>query len=366
MVLNASGKGKERAYESLTPALAGVRLADGEVEDKGPITQRRRGRKRRGKGNAPLNDGHINGLGGEPPDLLLGTTTGERRPGRGGPEKVQVNGNAPGRGQARGRGRGRGRANGHEGVLKSGLHPSAPVFEPVRDVSSNGQSHHVPSQKSAPGSKSISSPSITATPEIEAINPASGPSASRPEPVKLEETVLSLKHLAPLELELQLPPTYPLHAPPRVLSMHAPWLDAYQPAPLHELETLQSEACIKEWIEKRLAGLWDEMRAEILYIWGEFVSEGIWGDEDVGEFLLRAEKGAGEEGNTDVDFLLCEREEGMLHWRKGNGFAFLSRRPTHLTSVPFRATPVFIDRLAAPPNATRRIRRHSSPCRFRR
>ncbi|CAD7066264.1 unnamed protein product [Tilletia caries] len=100
--------------------------------------------------------------------------------------------------------------------------------------------------------------------------PAAGPSSASHQHQPLQ---LQLQHLPPLTLTLSLPPTYPLAAPPTIESLEAPWLpsSSSSDAPSSTSAT---------WIRARLAQMWEESRAEVLWLWADWVREGLW--EEIG------------------------------------------------------------------------------------
>ncbi|KAE8196306.1 hypothetical protein A4X06_0g2362 [Tilletia controversa] len=96
--------------------------------------------------------------------------------------------------------------------------------------------------------------------------PAAGPSRASHQHQSLQ---LQLQHLPPLTLTLSLPPTYPLAAPPTIDSLEAPWL----PSPSSSDAPSSTSAT---WIRARLAQMWEESRAEVLWLWADWVREGLW------------------------------------------------------------------------------------------
>ncbi|KAE8255216.1 hypothetical protein A4X13_0g3113 [Tilletia indica] len=91
--------------------------------------------------------------------------------------------------------------------------------------------------------------------------PAAGPSSNK-------HQTLELQHLPPLTLTLSLPPTYPLAAPPTIDTLEAPWLLSSPTSTLHQ-------TCSR-WTRKRLMEMWQENQAEILWLWADWIGEGLW------------------------------------------------------------------------------------------
>ncbi|KAE8267852.1 hypothetical protein A4X09_0g4497 [Tilletia walkeri] len=91
--------------------------------------------------------------------------------------------------------------------------------------------------------------------------PAAGPSLNK-------HQTLELQHLPPLTLTLSLPPTYPLAAPPTIDTLEAPWLLSSPTSTLHQ-------TCSR-WTRKRLLEMWQENQAEILWLWADWIGEGLW------------------------------------------------------------------------------------------
>ncbi|KAK0555947.1 hypothetical protein OC846_001499 [Tilletia horrida] len=73
--------------------------------------------------------------------------------------------------------------------------------------------------------------------------------------------LIEVQHLPPLLLQLSLPPTYPLSAEPNVEVLQSPWLNL----PANQ-----------DWLRHRLSQMWDESRAEVLYLWADWIREGMW------------------------------------------------------------------------------------------
>lgn len=84
---------------------------------------------------------------------------------------------------------------------------------------------------------------------------------------------LSLAHLPPLTLAVSLPPGYPMEEPPVIQRLAAPWLSrgsAFGDGDDHAA-----------WLSSRLAEMWDDIRGEVLWTWGEWLREG-WAEEALG------------------------------------------------------------------------------------
>lgn len=82
---------------------------------------------------------------------------------------------------------------------------------------------------------------------------------------------ITLSNLPSLSIYLNLPPSYPLHSPPQILSISAPWLEA-------ESSQSSTSPSANEWLRRRLVSIWEESKSEILWSWGEWLSEGIWSE----------------------------------------------------------------------------------------
>lgn len=80
---------------------------------------------------------------------------------------------------------------------------------------------------------------------------------------------IKLSHLPPISLHVVLPAGYPLKHAPHIANLSSIWLSSM-------VESQQVEA--RDWITKRLNEMWEEVRGEILWTWGEWLREG-WVDE---------------------------------------------------------------------------------------
>lgn len=92
----------------------------------------------------------------------------------------------------------------------------------------------------------------------------------------------SVKYLPPIQLQLHLGPSYPLHAAP-TFTLWAPWLDAAKGA----------------WIEAEMGRMWKDVfqGGPVVFSWVE------WLQHEMGEGLLALEEGGGVGGGDDDTLL---------------------------------------------------------------
>ncbi|KAN0063392.1 hypothetical protein ACQY0O_004558 [Thecaphora frezii] len=93
--------------------------------------------------------------------------------------------------------------------------------------------------------------------------PTSTPTPA-PRPAKTQR-LPPLAHLPPVTLRVKLPPMYPLHAAPEILTIEAPWLS-----------TSGADGGVS-WIRRRLQEQYNDLGgSEVLWCWGQWLAEGMW------------------------------------------------------------------------------------------
>lgn len=156
---------------------------------------------------------------------------------------------------------------------------SAPATPPNRGRRRNhrrrGGAQAAPAETAAP-------PATPPPREPSHTQAAAPPVVTQPTPPPVEVSsepvieTLTLSHLPPITLVLQLPPLYPLHQPPRLDSLRASWLTRAQAL----------------WLDAQLRRQWEDSRAEVLYTWSEWLLTGLWDQDQCGAFLSSSDSSA--------------------------------------------------------------------------